>query len=227
MTDELFYWGGIPGRGEFVRLLYEDCRADYIDVGREPGGTECVQAMREHGFAPPIVRRGNTVISQTALICDELASRFGCVDPSIRRSAFQRQLTLLDLVTEVHETHHPHGMTFAFEEQITAARIRTRAFLSERLPKWLGYLERSLTAAAGTWQFEKFCYADLSLFHVVEGLRFAFPTPMSGAVIPRIRELCEAVTERPNVAAYRSSARWIPFNNHGIFRNYEHVLCAS
>ena len=40
---ELYYWPGIPGRGEFVRLALEDAGADYIDVARERGGMQAMQ----------------------------------------------------------------------------------------------------------------------------------------------------------------------------------------
>ncbi|HBL87184.1 MAG TPA: glutathione S-transferase, partial [Alcanivorax sp.] len=33
MRYELFYWPGIQGRGEFVRLALEDAGAPYLDVG--------------------------------------------------------------------------------------------------------------------------------------------------------------------------------------------------
>jgi glutathione S-transferase len=36
MAYELYYWPGIQGRGEFVRLALEEAGADYIDVARGP-----------------------------------------------------------------------------------------------------------------------------------------------------------------------------------------------
>ena len=38
MLYELYYWPGIQGRGEFVRLALEDAGADYVDVARLNGG---------------------------------------------------------------------------------------------------------------------------------------------------------------------------------------------
>ena len=32
MIYELYYWPGIQGRGEFVRLALEEAGADYVDV---------------------------------------------------------------------------------------------------------------------------------------------------------------------------------------------------
>jgi glutathione S-transferase len=37
MRYQLYYWTGIQGRGEFVRLALEDAGADYVDVAREDG----------------------------------------------------------------------------------------------------------------------------------------------------------------------------------------------
>ena len=37
MAYELFYWPGIQGRGEFVRLALEEAGAPYVDVARERG----------------------------------------------------------------------------------------------------------------------------------------------------------------------------------------------
>jgi glutathione S-transferase len=65
-------------------------------------------------------------------------------------------------------------------------------------------------------------YADLSLFQVVEGLRYAFPKAMKRAEkkLPRVVALHDRVASRPRVAAYLASERRIPFNENGIFRHY-------
>src|SRR5512147_1091118 len=79
---ELYYWPGIPGRGEFVRLLLEDAGAGYVDVARErKNGLMALMRLlegEEKGalpFAPPFVKVGNTVVSQTANILAFLAPR--------------------------------------------------------------------------------------------------------------------------------------------------------
>ena len=38
MTYRLYYWTGIQGRGEFVRLALEAAGADYVDVSRQDDG---------------------------------------------------------------------------------------------------------------------------------------------------------------------------------------------
>jgi glutathione S-transferase len=65
-------------------------------------------------------------------------------------------------------------------------------------------------------------YADLSLFQVVAGLRYAFPKAMARIAkrYPRVMALHACVAERPRIAAYLASERRLPFNDHDIFRHY-------
>jgi glutathione S-transferase len=49
---ELYYWPGIQGRGEFVRLVLEDAGADYVDIGRQPGGDKRIMAALKGELAP-------------------------------------------------------------------------------------------------------------------------------------------------------------------------------
>ena len=66
MPYELYYWPGIQGRGEFVRLALEEAGADYIDVARGHGPGRGVKAMTAlmgerpfAPFAPPFLRDGD------------------------------------------------------------------------------------------------------------------------------------------------------------------------
>jgi glutathione S-transferase len=74
MRYELYYWAGIQGRGEFVRLALEEAGADYVDVAREAGGeAEMLRLLDgadiEHPpFAPPYLRAEDLLIGQTANI---------------------------------------------------------------------------------------------------------------------------------------------------------------
>src|SRR6185369_11107805 len=113
---ELYYWPGIPGRGEFVRLLLEDAGAAYVDVARERKHGMAAMARflegREPGalpFAPPFVKVGKTAVAQTANILAFLAPRLRRVpaDEARRAEANQIQLTLADFVGEIHDSHHP------------------------------------------------------------------------------------------------------------------------
>ena len=57
MIYELYYWPGIQGRGEFVRLALEEGGAEYIDVAlvpEESGGG--VPAMMRFLEGPDVAR---------------------------------------------------------------------------------------------------------------------------------------------------------------------------
>lgn len=217
---ELFYWPGIQGRGEFVRLALEDAGAAYVDVARGKGGMAAMERILEHAdapFAPPFLRHEGFVVGHVANILHYLGPRLGLCpsDERTRLHAHQIQLTVTDLVAEVHDTHHPISTGLYYEDQKPEALRRTQAFIEERIPKFLGWFERAKLDAEHS-------YVDLSMFQLVEGLRYAFPTAMKAIAkrIPRLVAVHHRVGERPNVAAYLASERRIAFNENGIFRRY-------
>ena len=231
----LYYWPEIQGRGEFVRLALEEAGAPYVDLARLPkskgGGVEPILgvlggALGPHiPFAPPVLQAGDIVVAQTAAILQFLGPRLGLVpsDPADQLWVHQLQLTVTDLLAEVHDTHHPIAVDLFYAQQKPEAHRRTRHFLSGRVPKFLGYFERVVEASGGPWALGKtFSYVDLSLFQVLEGLRYAFPRRMKSIEprLPRLRAIAESVRRRPRIAAYLESERRIPFNTDGIFRHY-------
>ena len=77
---------------------------------------------------------------------------------------------------EIHDTHHPVTSWLYFEEQIPSAKRRTKDFWRYRVPKFLGYFETVLERSGGNYLLgRKLTYVDLSLFQIVEGLRYALP----------------------------------------------------
>jgi len=231
MRYELYYWPGIQGRGEFVRLALEEAGADYADVAREAGGDNAMQRLlgeAEHlPFAPPFLNAGELVIGQTANILLYLGGRHGLApaDEGGRLWTHQLQLTIADFVDEIHDTHHPIASNLYYEDQRQEARARSADFLKSRVPKYLGYFERVLESnKSGDRHLvgASLTYPDLSLFQIVAGLRYAFPRAMTGLApkYPRVVAVHEMVAARPRIAAYLASARRIPFNQHGIFRHY-------
>lgn len=235
---ELHYWPGIQGRGEFIRLAFEDAGVPYVDVARLPesqgGGVGAMMTfLRDQGapglppFAPPFLKVGDLVIAQVANILQYLAPRLGLIpdDEASRVGANQLQLTLADLVSEVHDTHHPIATGLYYEDQKSEARLRAGNFLRERLPKFLVYFEwiAERNAARGGWLIGgDRSYVDLSMFQVLSGLAYAFPKSMErlAPTIPRLVALRDRVAARPRIAAYLASARRLPFNEQGIFRHY-------
>jgi glutathione S-transferase len=220
-------------------LALEEAGAEYVDVARLPksrgGGIPAMMNFIEgkgpgfRPFSPPFLRVGELVVSHVASILEFLGPRHKLVpsDESSQIAARAVQLTISDLVTEVHETHHPVAMSLYYEDQKREARKRTRFFVADRIPKYLAYFERLLERprvkkeAAYLLGAER-SYVDLSLFQVVAGLRYAFPKAMakSEPKVPRVVSLAERIAARPRIAAYLESPRRIPFNEDCIFRRY-------
>jgi glutathione S-transferase len=231
MRYELYYWPSIQGRGEFVRLALEEAGAGYVDVARRKGGMAKMMRLldgsgagRRPPFAPPFLKAGPQIIGQTALILMFLGARHGLAPAQAagRLWAHQLQLTIADLVVEVHDTHHPIASGLYYEDQRKEARRRAGDFLESRAPKYLGYFEGVLARNPRHLVGARLSYPDLSLFQVVEGLRYAFPRAMRRLErkCRRVVELHDKVAARPRIAAYLASERRIPFNEQGIFRHY-------
>jgi glutathione S-transferase len=229
MRYQLFYWPEIQGRGEFVRLALEDAGAAYEDVARMKGGVGRMMAMLEDGkrppFAPPFLKAGSAVIAQVAEILLFLGPRLKLSpgDEAGRLWLHQLQLTVTDFVKEIHDTHHPVGAGLYYEDQKREAKRYADGFLDERAPKYLGYFEAVLEKSGGPYLLgRKFTYGDLSIFQLIEGLRYAFPKAMKRIErkMPGLVALHGRVAKRPRIRAYAASGRRIAFNESGIFRHY-------
>ena len=237
MTYELYYWPGIQGRGEYVRLALEDAGADYLDFASLPedrgGGVPAMMRFLEDPsvprppFAPPFLKAGALVIGQTANILLFLGGRLGLAprDTAGRSWTHQLQLTVADFLVEIHDTHHPIASGLYYDQQKGAAKRRAQDFVANRLPKFLGYFERvcARNPARGRGMVgSRITYADLSLAQVIAGLRYAFPRASRRALrdCPRLRGLHDDVFARPRIKRYVASERRIAFNNDDIFRRY-------
>ena len=230
MGYDLYYWPNIQGRGEFVRLALEATATPYRDVARKEGVPAMLKRMGDGptpAFAPPFLVDGPVVVGQVAAILQYLGPKLGLVpaDEAGRLWCHQIQLTITDFVAEVHDTHHPLGSGLFYEDQKPEALRRARGFVLERMPKYLRWLERVvLRNPAGTPHLvgDALSTADLSVFQLVEGLRYAFPNAMDrfDHDYPQLTQVHEAVAQRDRIAAYVASDRRVPFNEDGIFRAY-------
>lgn len=236
MTYELYYWPTIQGRGEFVRLALEQAGVPYVDVARAPAGSGGMPSMfrfldgdkiAHPPFAPPFLKAGRRLIGQTANILQFVGAHHGLAPAgeADRLWTNQLQLTIADFVQEVHDTHHPIASSLYYEEQKKEAKRRAEEFRRQRAPKFLGYFERILESKSGSSLHlvgSRLTYADLSLFQLVEGMRYAFPKASARLErrLPRVMALHDRVKALPRIAAYLASDRRIAFNEEGIFRRY-------
>jgi len=226
MRYELYYWPTIQGRGEFIRLALEDAGAAYADTARGPAGYKRMlgilgdRSSKTRPFAPPFLKAGRLLIAQTANILFYLGPRLGLAprDEARRLWLHQLQLTIADWLVEVHDTHHPIGSGLYYEDQKPESKRRAVDFRRNRLPKFLSYFEGVLKNDFSP----RVSYVHLSLFQMVEGLRYALPRTMKvlEGKYGRLAENHDRVAARPQLAAYLASKRRIAFNRQGIFRRY-------
>ncbi|QEI09121.1 glutathione S-transferase [Pigmentiphaga aceris] len=229
MPYEFWYWTGIPGRGEFVRLALEAGGIAYKECARDPAiGDEGLVKHMQSGqraqppFAPPYLVADGITIAQTANILLFLGERHDLAprDVAGRLWVNQLQLTIADMVAEAHDTHHPIDAARYYEEQKPEAAQRADVFRSARMPKFLDYFEHAL--ADGAWLAgTRWTYADLSLYQLVKGLLFAFPKRMKTLApgYPKVMALYQGVADLPELQNYFASPRHLPFGE-GIFRHY-------
>ena len=219
MSYALHYWGGLPGRGEYVRLVLEDAGVSYTEISDRGPKTGFPV------FAPPVLVHDGDVIGQMPNICAYLAERHGLApDGRVQRAqALALMLTVGDVTDEVHDTHHPIAATQTYEDQRDAAILAAKSFTEQRLPGWLKYFERVLDHGDGEHLIAgATTFPDLGLHQLIRGLEYAFPNALARCAgeVPKVMALHERVGARPNLVAYRASDRCRPFNETGIFRKY-------
>lgn len=229
MSRRLWYWPGLQGRGEFVRLALEAAGLDYEDCARtrDAGALLADMAARtaRAPFAPPYLEIDGLVLAQVANILAYLGAQHDLAPSAIadRYWVQQLQLTIADMVAEVHDVHHPVDAGAWYDEQKPEASRAATQFRADRLPKFLDHFEAAYRAGTGEWLIDhRWTHVDTSLFQLVEGLRYMFPRRMAAIErdYPRLVAIHDQVAELPGIRAYLKSGRREAFNEDGIFRHY-------
>ncbi|KZT51800.1 glutathione S-transferase [Calocera cornea HHB12733] len=242
----LHYWGGIPGRGEYIRLAFEHAGVPYVDASDPAKLMKTLHSSSPPHFAPPILELpSGKLLSQTGAILNYLAPRLGLAgekgnllkgaveDDGVREEAeFERasvsqlSLTALDLCHEAHDVHHPIAVSLYYEDQKAEALRRAADFRQMRMPKFLGHFEEVLAKNSASHAHlvgKTTTTADLALFHVVDGLLFAFPRRMAAlqktGKYDRVIALKERVAGEGGIKQYIESGRRQKFGM-GLFRHY-------
>jgi glutathione S-transferase len=240
---ELLYWPGVPGRGEHIRLAFEEAGVPYSDTAHADGGIDQVLGQisdKNTGddqnpppLAPPILKHGDLLISQTPNILLYLGPKLGLVpdadtDPTGIYHINQLTLTALDgFSNEPHDVHHPVAVGDYYENQKDEALRKAADYRSNRLPKFLGYFERVLESGAsngGEYLYGgELSYADLVLFQTLDGVSFAFPKCVGvlreSGKYEKVWALYERVKGREKIKAYLGSERRQEYSM-GIYRHY-------
>ncbi|KIP06810.1 hypothetical protein PHLGIDRAFT_106564 [Phlebiopsis gigantea 11061_1 CR5-6] len=241
----LYYWPGIPGRGEHVRLAFEYVGIPYTEVNEPdimlPAITDPKSSGYPPHFAPPALKLpSGRIISQTPAILNHIAPKFGLAgkkegedEEEVRSTVNQLVLTALDLNNETHDVHHPISSADYYEDQKTEAAAKAKAYRALRLPKYLGHFEAVLQANPDTKNGARAYLvgtttttADLVLFQIVDGVSFAFPKRVAAlkatGKYDNVFALKERVEEEPRIKEYLASGRRQPYSL-GIFRHYEEL----
>lgn len=226
---KLWYWPTIQGRGEFVRLALEAGGIPYEDSARDQGVEAMLADMAARQprapFAPPYLALDGHAVAQVADILLYLGDRHGLAPSNIadRYWVHQLQLTVADLVAEVHNVHHPVAAMAYYDEQKPEAARAAASFRDERLPKFLDHFEAATRASSGEWVAGgQWSYIDTSLFQLIAGLRYAYPRRMATLAprYPGLAALHDSVAALAGVSAYLASPRRLRFSEEGIFRHY-------
>lgn len=236
MAYKLWYWPSIQGRGEFVRLALEAAGIPYEDCARVEDGENVLMRDLEARkgrapFAPPYLDIDGMTIAQVADILLYFGDRHDLAPSNIadRYWVHQLQLTIADIVAEVHNVHHPLDMMAYYDDQKPEAARAAAQFRSVRLPKFLTYFENAVNACPGEWLIDhRWTYADTSLFQLVEGLRYMFSQRMAAleSDYPGVVRIHDQVADLPGIRAYMKSNRRLAFSKDGIFRHYPELDAA-
>ena len=143
---KLIYWYFTPGvgRGEFPRLMFEEAGVPYDDVCRKAKDSTAVMKFikgEEEGFPvqfPPIIKKGDFVLSQTPAIMAYLGKIFGLFPeggPEDEAHAMQLTLTVADCLAECMIAFHPVSGHATYVSQKEEAKPYIEKFRTERFPK--------------------------------------------------------------------------------------------
>lgn len=221
-TWKLYYWDMCPGRGEYVRIVFEEAGVQFLEDRDNilekviKGGMEGFPA-----FAPPVITRGDFKLSQTPVICEYLGKHFNLYPASDTDVWHARQinLTIHDFQADGRNVFHAKQFTASYFGQEAETQGHIDWFRKERLPRWLLYFEKLLQANDNGRSFvigDKLTYVDLGLLQVLRNAANQFSDEWIKMDIPLIKAFKQRMEARPNLAAYFKSDRCQPFEGNSM-----------
>jgi len=245
----LHYWYGLPGRGEYIRLVFEytgtsyDEGKDNATLMRRISDPESV-GIPPNLWPPALELPNGKWLSQTGVIVDYLSPKLGLAgyakddadlddeEKDFRRAKNAQLLfTVLDMSVEVHNVHHPVSVNFYYEDQKAEAARSAEQFRASRLPKFFKHFETVLETnpankdGKGPFLLSNLTTsADLGLFYNMTGLLYAFPRRMKSfqesGKYDLVFKLYDRIQNIPKIAEYMKSSRRQQFGTFGVFRHY-------
>ena len=113
---ELYYWPGLAGRAEFIRLIFAEVNQTYKDVDDIAELEKISLSTQSEGFpnfAPPVLKNGDFTLAQTPVICRYLGAKFGLMPEkeTDRWIADQLNATVHDFIAEGCLVFHAKNFT--------------------------------------------------------------------------------------------------------------------
>ncbi|KAK9767033.1 hypothetical protein K7432_003468 [Basidiobolus ranarum] len=231
---KLYYWPGMPGRGEFIRLLFIETSTPFEDVfaGKdwEAVGKVNYELSKEF-FALPTIKHNEFLLSQTPVICRYLAVKLqnGILYPQEETLGYQAEMIMagiVDLTAEGHDAWHPIDKNASYESQKDQAKPFIEYYENKRLPKWFAFFERILVENEKKFPTfnqeegpylvgESLSYVDLCIFHILDGIAFQCPAAYAAIHAPKLKALKKRIENRPKIKEYLSSSQRTKFTGTG------------
>lgn len=226
---KLFYWPGMLGRGEFMRLLFHETQTPYEEVFKDKSFEEAKQMGYGRGkkhFAFPVIEHGDIVLSQTPVICRYLGKKLdhGRLYPKTEKDRLQAEVLMagvVDVVEEGCRAWHPIDYNATYDSQKEQAKPFIEYYKKKRLPRWLDFFETTLKdnySENGELVFvgKQISWVDLCIFHFVDGNMLECPELFNDKQNIHLKKFHQAIRDRPNIKTwYYSDAR--PKNTQTIF----------
>lgn len=187
--------GKFKGRGELIRLMFEDKQVEYKYSGEDlygpTGMMDCFRgsvdavAKDENSapipypvfFPPAIWHRPEggeeVIINQGAACMIYVADILGYAPSSVREKALANAITLnaMDCLARGRSSFHPVKDNMSYHEQKEEGDKSSLAWTKENMPIWLAHFEKVVKkhgASAPVAGGSSVTYADFTLFHILD-----------------------------------------------------------
>lgn len=188
----LYFWKE-KTRGNFVRLVLEQCNVKYNDIyeynqirekfvsptfsnGKYAGNYDNFNENRFQPFAPPLLLKpddGNFMLSQTIVIVSYLSTLYKLCPRSIDNK--YKSLMIVQNAIDCFEEMVRFGTMMRYYDNKYNQEINKKRLIywfKNRLPTWLDIFCKPLDDNNNIYYFEnKITESDLALFNVLDGIR--------------------------------------------------------
>jgi len=226
----LWYWPGIKGRGEYVRLALEEAGVSYYDVGIHEGFNAIVDFCFKGGNkgfpvrAPPILQRGDFLVCNTPVIMSYLNRQLGWSPGTLEGDAHVDQIVAVvaDAVADGRLAFHPKDFYASHKTQVEESKPYIKQYGEQRLPKYVQHFEDILKYNGGTQDVPGFLVgqsltvADLGVYHYLAAAEQHYNEWYDPLEAPLCKAFKASIEQRPRIQAYLSSERCQPWDTDSM-----------